>query len=99
MVKLLCGVAFTTLFLGGLVFMPYFVNYSYLSNFLFGMNNLAFLISGSIIGGVIYREFFTDVIPEIPPSSALSRFEKASKKLDPNNFIIDNDSLGGKNAN
>jgi len=99
MVKLLCGVAFTTLFLGGLVFVPYFVNYSYMPNLWFGLNNLAFLTGGLVIGGIIYREFFTDELPEIPPSSALSRFEKASKKFDPNNFIIDNDSLGGKNAN
>ena len=102
MIKLLTGVGFTTLFLGGLVFLPYFINYSYMNNLWFGLNNLAFLIGGCVIGGLIYREFFTDELPDItkaiPPTSGF--LKKYKVDLDrPINYIQENDSLGGKNAN
>ena len=101
MLKLLIGVALSTLILGALVFMPYFINYSYMPNLWFGLNNLAFLMSGLVIGGLIYREFFTDELPDItkaipPTSSHLKKYVVGKAK--PINYIQENDSLGGKNA-
>ncbi len=95
MLKLLIGVALSTLILGALVFMPYFINYSYMPNLWFGLNNLAFLMSGLVIGGLIYREFFTDEIPE--PQNP--KFKKAFKEINlpMARKTFENDSLGGKN--
>jgi hypothetical protein len=102
MLKLLIGVALSTLILGALVFMPYFINYSYMPNLWFGLNNLAFLMSGLVIGGLIYREFFTDELPDItkaiPPTSGYLK-KYVGDKGRPINYIQENDSLGGNNAN
>ena len=94
MLKLLIGVALSTLILGALVFMPYFINYSYMPNLWFGLNNLAFLISGLVIGGLIFREFFTDEYEPEPP-----KFKKAFKEINlpMARKTFENDSLGGNN--
>ena len=98
MIKFIIGVGFSTLLLGGLVFVPYFLDYYRLSNLFFGMNNLIFIMSGFIIGFYFYQEFFTDEIPE-PPKSF-----KPNKRLNINlpmatKKTFENDSLGGRNAN
>jgi hypothetical protein len=98
MIKFLIGVGFTTLILGGLIFVPYFIDYFRLSNLFFGMNNLFFMFGGFLLGALFHREFFTDEIPE-PPKTF-----KANKRLNVNlpmatRKTFENDSLGGNNVN
>ena len=97
MIKFIIGVGFSTLLLGGLVFVPYFLDYYRLSNLFFGMNNLIFIMSGFIIGFYFYQEFFTDEIPE-PPKSF-----KPNKRLNINLPMATKktyqDFEGGRNAN
>ena len=100
MVKFMIGVGFSALLLFGLVIMPYFIEYPYRSEMWFGINNTFFLLGGFLLGNLFFREFFTDEIEEkkidIPPTPTFSKLDKG---LRPQDFIIENDSLGGRNVN
>ncbi len=98
MVKFLIGVGFTALLLGGLIFTPFFINYSYASELWFGINNLFFLIGGFGLGIMFHREFFTDeIIDPEPEPRKLKKGFMVNPMATPKTFK--NDSLGGQNAN
>jgi len=59
MLKMITGSLLMVGILGGFLFMPHFVEYSYFNRLDFGVNNLLFLIFGIFIGLLFYREFFT----------------------------------------
>ena len=59
MLKMITGSLLMVGILGGFLFLPHFVEYTYFNRLDFGVNNLLFLTFGILIGLLFYREFFT----------------------------------------
>lgn len=99
MIKFFIGVGFSLLLIGGLILTPYFIEYAYKSYLWFGLNNTFFMFSGFLLGMLFFREFFTEgEIPETPltPLGNLGKLSR-DKMFRPTDYIVENDSLGGKN--
>ena len=64
MLKLMIGVALTTLLLGG-VFYGEWIIFENMDKVFFAVNNAYFLFAGFVVGCLFYREFYTENKPSI----------------------------------